>query len=490
MSLFDTLAMDSAVYAQQYEQREQDLREALLRAQLDPARQNYPTLIVVAGLDGAGKGDFAHALNKWMDPRGIETNAFWEHSDEESSRPQYWRYWRRLPPKGEIGIFLGSWYTPAIAGRIGKTLNKKQLAAACDNISQFERLLCDDDVLLIKLWFHVSRKVQRMQLNEEAPREQQNPRVASDNDDWKGRYKRALKVAERVIADTDNPQSPWRMIAADDRYHRNLSAGEAVLQAMREHAARLQQRNDPNTTPMPRGAEVLRGVDLAQRLSGKDYRAALRKQQDRLQDLAWAMRRQRRSTIAVFEGWDAAGKGSAIRRVTQAIDPRLFKLVQFAAPTDEERAHHYLWRFWRHLQRDGRATFFDRSWYGRILVERVEGFAREDQWQRAYREINEFEQQLADHGCAVAKFWLHISPEEQLKRFKDREEQPHKRHKITPEDWRNRDKWTQYERAVNDMVHYTSSDQAPWTLVAGNDKRHARIHILRTLCNAMEQALE
>jgi len=194
--------------------------------------------------------------------------------------------------------------------------------------------------------------------------------------------------------------------------------------------------------------------------------------------------------VAVFEGWDAAGKGSAIRRVTQAIDPRLYRLVQIAAPTQEEAAQHYLWRFWRQLRRDGRATFFDRSWYGRVLVERVEHLARPDEWHRAYSEINQFEKQLHDHGCIILKFWIHISADEQIKRFKAREEQPHKRYKITDDDWRNREKWHDYELAVDQMVSRTSTHHAPWTLVSGNDKRYARVQILKTFCKAMREALD
>lgn len=252
----------------------------------------------------------------------------------------------------------------------------------------------------------------------------------------------------------------------------------------------MSRENCTSVSPcQARQPTVLDKVDLGARLAKDDYKQRLQAQQARLQDLAWQAHRRRRSLIAVFEGWDAAGKGSAIRRVTAAIDPRLYHLVQFAAPTDEERRHHYLWRFWRRLERDGRATFFDRSWYGRVLVERVEGLASPGAWRRAYGEINQFEQQLLEHGCVVAKFWLHISPEEQLKRFREREESPHKQHKITPEDWRNRERWREYELAVEDMVAHTSTEAAPWTLVAGNDKRFARVQILQTLCERLEAAL-
>lgn len=235
---------------------------------------------------------------------------------------------------------------------------------------------------------------------------------------------------------------------------------------------------------------ILDTVDGAATLEADDYKKELKKYQAKLKELAWEARKHDIACVAVFEGWDAAGKGSAIRRVTQAVDPRLFHLVQFASPTDEERAHHYLWRFWRQLDRDGKFTFFDRSWYGRVLVERVEGFARSDEWQRAYPEINRFEEQMAGHGSVVLKFWIHIDKDEQLARFKAREVTPHKAHKITDEDWRNREKWHEYELAVHDLVTHTSTAYAPWTLVAGNDKRYARIQILKTFCDRLEDALK
>ena len=171
------------------------------------------------------------------------------------------------------------------------------------------------------------------------------------------------------------------------------------------------------------------------------------------------------------------------------MDARLYRVVPIAAPTDEERAHQYLWRFWRHIPRAGRVTIFDRSWYGRVLVERVEGFARPDEWQRAYLEINDFEDQLVAHGTMVTKFWLHISKEEQLRRFKERQKTAFKQYKITDEDWRNRERWDAYEAAINEMAVRTGRRDAPWVLVAGNDKRFARLQILETVCDRLEQTL-
>jgi polyphosphate kinase 2 (PPK2 family) len=235
---------------------------------------------------------------------------------------------------------------------------------------------------------------------------------------------------------------------------------------------------------------ILDRVDLSARIEPDGYAKRLDAHQRELNRLAWLAWKSRRHTVAVFEGWDAAGKGGAIRRVCAAIDARTYRVISVGAPSDEERGHHYLWRFWRHLPRAGQATIYDRSWYGRVLVERVEGFASRDEWSRAYQEINDFEEQLTAHGVILLKFWVHISPEEQLRRFKEREVTPWKQHKITDEDWRNREKWPDYEAAVNEMVARTSTAAAPWTIVSGEDKRHGRVQVLHTFCERLRGALE
>jgi polyphosphate:AMP phosphotransferase len=498
-AMFETLEVGKQLKRRQFDKLELPLRQQLLEAQFDLAERDYPVIIVVAGLDGSGKGLLVHRLNEWMDPRGIETNTFWEHSDEEESRPYFWRFWRRLPPRSHIGIFLGSWYTrPAQRAVIGE-MEAEEFALYCQQINAFERTLTDDGALIIKLWLHVSEEQQQQQLAEKAPRNRKNQRASEDQPyELQGKYKKTLEVSERLILATDTSHSRWQLIEAGDRHYRDITAGNYILKTMQDRA-RLPSANDqavaePVEETLVAGLEqqptVLDSVDLSRALPADKYKRKLDRYQDRLHELGWLAYQQKRSMVAVFEGWDAAGKGSAIRRVTRAIDPRLYRLVQFAAPTDEERAQHYLWRFWRQLQRDGRCTFFDRSWYGRVLVERVEQFATREQWQRAYGEINRFEQQLVNHGCIVLKFWIHISQDEQERRFRARELEPHKQHKITEEDWRNRARWHEYEIAVDQMVSHTSTRYAPWTLVSGNDKKHARVQILKTFYKTLSKALD
>jgi polyphosphate:AMP phosphotransferase len=492
--MFETLEVGKSIKGSEFGDLAMELRQQLLAYQMELAERDYPVIIVIAGLLGSGKGELVQRLNEWMDPRGIETNTYWEYSDEEESRPYFWRFWRRLPARGEIGVFLGSWYTQPAQARIDGRMDGEEFDLYCKQIEIFERMLSDNGTLIVKLWLHVSQAIQQRRLESMNTAGDRHLRLTDRTYELTGKYKKTLQVVEQLILETDSSHSPWHLIEAGDGHYRDITSAEIVLNAMRARCTSPPPAAAANIplgdTPRPGQPTVLDSVDLGLSLKRDEYRQRLAEQQTRLQELAWQAYDQKRSVVAVFEGWDAAGKGSAIRRVTRAIDPRLYRLVQFAAPTDEEKEHHYLWRFWRQLERDGRCTFFDRSWYGRVLVERVEGLATHDEWQRAYSEINQFEHQLVEHGSIVLKFWIHISQDEQLARFEAREREPHKQHKINEEDWRNREKWRDYELAVDQMVSRTSTRYAKWTLVSGNDKPYARVQVLKTFCDTMEQALE
>ena len=492
-TMFETLELGRKVAKKEFSEAALNLRQDLLQLQFQLEECDFPVIVIVSGVEGAGKGAVVHRLNEWMDPRLIETSAFWDHSDEEEERPHFWRFWRAMPPRGRMGIFFGSWYTRPIVRHALGELSDADFDAEMQRISEFERLLTDDGVLLVKLWFHLSEKAARKRLDNDVKDDLRSLNIPQENKLFIKHYQDFLTISERAIRQTDNGNSPWHLVEAENANYRDLTAGETLRQSLSTHLARAispppAQLQD--TTLLPNQPTILETVPPDLALDKEDYKRKLEQYQQTLRELAWKARARGVSCVAVFEGWDAAGKGSAVRRVTQAIDPRLFHLVQFAAPTDEERAHHYLWRFWRQLARDGKHTLFDRSWYGRVLVERVEGFARADEWQRAYAEINRFEESLADHGSVVMKFWLNITRDEQLARFKLRENTPHKQHKITQEDWRNREKWEDYEVAVHDMVTHTSTAHAPWTLVPGNDKKYARIEILKTFCERLEERLD
>ena len=478
------------------------LRSSLLQAHFQLRNQKFPVIVIVSGADGAGKGDLVHRLNEWLDPRGVSTHAFWAASDEERERPSYWRFWRALPGRGRIGILFGSWYTEPIIRRVYHKVKGRKFEAALDRIVAFEKMLAAEGALIVKFWLHLPKEAQKARLK----KLERDGRIAPD--DWKHfkLYDRFTKVSGRALRHTDTLAAPWHVIEATDRRYREHTAGRILLNAL---TARLKvatlaaakaklatapaAKAAPTPVPKPRTLQkansVLSHVNLKQKLTDAEYDEQLKDQQARLAKLAWAANEKKRSMVLVFEGWDAAGKGSAIRRVTQAMDPRLYRVVGIAAPTDEERAQHYLWRFWRHLPRDGTSTIFDRSWYGRVLVERVEKFATPEQWGRAYDEIVDFESQLNDHGNIVHKFWIHISPEEQLRRFKERETGDYNQYKITDEDWRNREKTPQYSAAIDDMVARCSTPFAPWTLVTGNDKKFARVQILKTIVQRLEETL-
>ncbi|SRR6266581_695335 len=481
--------IDKASYAHEVE----TLRADLLDAQYDLLAAGVPVIILVNGIDGAGKSETVNLLNSWMDPRHIATHAFAESSDEERERPPMWRFWRALPAKGRIAIFFGNWYTAPIVGRVDGTVKSAELERRIEEIKRFERMLGDEGVLLLKFWFHLSWAAQEERLKKLGKDPKTRWRV-TDTDRWRFRhYDRYRAVSERVLRETDSGHAPWSVIDGSDARYRALAVGRQLLAALRQRLARpagtTRRVAGPRPAPALDGRDVINALDLSLALAKGRYDTELEKWQGRLNLLSRRAQFRRRSVVVVFEGNDAAGKGGAVRRITGALDARQYHVIPVAAPSDEELARPYLWRFWRQVPRQGRVAVFDRSWYGRVLVERVEGFCAEADWMRAYSEINEFEEQLDRHGAIVVKFWLAISADEQLRRFKEREQTRFKRFKIGAEDWRNRDKSDQYEAAVCDMVDRTSTAIAPWTLVEGNDKNYARVKILRTLCERLEAGL-
>ena len=401
-----------------------------------------------------------------------------------------WRYWRALPPKGKVGILFGAWHTEPVLDRVFRRITSSDFEKRIAEIMRFEQMLADEGTLILKFWFHLTKKQQRKRLRELEKNPSTRWRVAPR--DWKyyERFDAFEKAALQLTRQTSTAEAPWIVVAGADPAYRNLTVGRTVLAALRERLsekapARSHEKGQPLLPPVDH-LTVLRALDLDQPMTDEQYGEAREKWQGRLAKLSRDAKFAKTGVVAVFEGNDAAGKGGAIRRVTQALDARLYDGVPIAAPSEEERAKPYLWRFWRHIPRLGRFTLFDRSWYGRVLVERVEGFCAEGDWMRAYGEINDFERELMEHGLVVAKFWLAIDKETQLQRFREREKTSFKRFKITEEDWRNRKKWDAYEAAVCDMVDRTSTEYAPWTLVEANNKYFTRIKVLRTLCKTIE----
>ncbi|MGZ5029322.1 MAG: polyphosphate:AMP phosphotransferase, partial [Methylobacter sp.] len=408
--------------------------------------------------------------------------------------PMMWRFWRELPPKGKIGVFLGSWYTWPILDHVAGRTKASEFDQSMEQVRCLEKMLTDEGALILKFWMHLSKDKQkkRLKMLEENPK----TRWRVTNRDWKHfeQYDKFRAAHERMIRHTSTAEAPWTIVEGYDSNYRDLTVGKVILEAIRK---RLDDTGIQTTTdhapppPLPSidQIDILKTLDLSQKLDKKQFKVELEKYQGKLALLTRKHGFKDITVIALFEGNDAAGKGGAIRRIASALDARCYNIIPVAAPTEEERAQPYLWRFWRHIPRRGRITIFDRSWYGRVLVERVEEFCSKADWMRSYSEINDFETQLVHHNIVVVKFWLAISKEEQLERFKERERISFKRFKITEEDWRNRKKWDEYEHTVCDMVDRTSTEIAPWTLIEANDKNFARIKILKTLCQRIEDAM-
>lgn len=489
--MFESAEAGHCISLEEYKEREPALRQALLEAQYQLLETgNFPVLIIVGGADGAGKGETVNLLNEWMDPRHIVTHAFDGPSEEEVQRPPMWRFWQALPARGHIGMMFGAWYTDILQRDDKKS--RHDPAPSLEAIRHIEQMLVADGTLLLKLWFHLSRSAQKKRMQELEKDPKTRWRVTDTDKQHLRHYKKTRKIYEHVLHETSTGTAPWLVIEGSDRYYRSLTTGTLLLDALNK---RLTQKKlkalppSPQLAPALDGRTILNTIDYTQSLDKKHYQTQLEKYQGRLNLLTRHPRFSRKSLVIVLEGPDAAGKGGSVRRITAALDARQYRVIPVSAPSDEERAHPYLWRFWRHLPLKNHITIFDRSWYGRVLVERVEKICSDAVCIRSFHEINDFEEQLIRSDIIIVKFWLAITKDVQLKRFRNREETPYKQYKLTEEDWRNRRKWASYEKAVCDMVGHTSTDISPWHLVPANDVEFARIRILKILCESMEAAL-
>lgn len=494
--MFEAAEVGHRVTKAAYDKQEPGIRAALLEVQRTLAASDRAAVVLIGGAEGAGKEEIVSLLLEWMDARGIETHAMWEDSDEERERPRFWRYWRVLPPRGKMAILFGSWYSEPIITRVFRRTNQLEFERAMRRVVDFEQMLANEGVTVFKFWLHLGKDAQRKRLKEMKKDPRLRWRVSLQTWDFFKDYDAFRKVSERAVELTSTGFAPWTLVDAEDKHYRNLTVVTTLLQGLREALARplrpasgAPAAGKP-TLPTRSEGNVIRDLDLGKKLTDREYDRLMPDLQARLGRLARKLHDSQRSMILVFEGPDAAGKGGAIRRLTAAVDPRLYRVTSVAAPTDEERAHPYLWRFWRDLPGRGHITIYDRSWYGRVLVERIEGFCAPEDWRRAYSEINAFEEQLTEFGIIILKFWLAIGPDEQLKRFKDRQGTPYKQYKITEEDWRNRAKWDAYEAAAADMVERNSTDDAPWVLVEANDKDHARVKVIKSVVRRLKGELE
>jgi polyphosphate:AMP phosphotransferase len=476
-----------------YKECEPVLRQELIELQQRLRTEKTSVVVVFAGVDGAGKHEMVNTLNAWMDPRGIQTHAYTAEEEADGGRPRFWKYWRDLPADGQIGLFLSAWYSRPLVDWANRRISDKEFEAQLSRIDQFERTLAENGVLLVKIWMVLDKKTQLKRLEKLASSPKTEWQIKPGAwENW-GNYDRFMEASDRIVELSEQAGRPWFLINGKRKYGRQILAANYLRTAMEERLASPPESQGLTTTAWNKKLKSKRGslssMDLSKSLKKDDYKTRLKKLQRELYQLQHQAEVKGISTVLVFEGQDAAGKGGAIRRLVQGLDARQYQVTPIAAPTPEELSHHYLWRFWKHLPKAGRVAIFDRSWYGRVLVERVEGFADAAAWQRAYQEICEFETALVNHGMVVCKFWIQIDKDTQLERFEERENTPYKKWKITDEDWRNREKWDAYDVAVDDMISLTDLPEAPWVLVPGTDKYYARIQVLDTVCEHLRCAL-
>lgn len=466
------------------------LGERLGQVQRMAREAKKPIIIVFEGWRGARRSAIINTMMQQMDARGFDVYSTVRMTEEEHKQPFFTFFWQHLPALGNIAVYHRSWYYLKTANEVAC----KEVNASCcqfisyDHINTFEKMLTDDNYIILKFFLHLSKDQQKENIAKNAKTLGKAWRDVSPAIDESDKYDEYLERYEKMLEATDKVNAPWHLIAADDRRSAEIEIITSIVETVEKAI------NTPVTAPAAvirpnTKYDVLGKINATQELSKEEYKKELDKYQKRLKQLQIEMFKAQIPTVICFEGWDAAGKGGAIRRLTAALDPLGFSVHPVSAPNVVERQFHYLWRFWVHLPEAGNIAIFDRTWYGRVMVERIEGFAKDYEWQRAYDEIKDMEQQWTEHGFAIAKFWLQIDKDEQLRRFTDRQIDPMKQWKITDEDWRNRDKWDAYEEAVNEMLVRTDTSFAPWTVVEGNNKYYARLKVLKTIVELFEKKL-
>lgn len=475
-----------------------DLMETLVPKlsglQREAKSANIPVTIVFEGFDFAGKGQLINKLISCFDPRGFEVHSTKTETEEERMHPFLWRFWKRLPAKGRIAVFDNSWYRTVLSNAFDNDTARPELEKHYTDINCFERQLTEDGMIIIKFFLVITEKEQKARMKKLLESEDTQWRAPKAMRERVKGHKKYAQLAEEMFGATTTAYAPWYTIEATNFKYaaaKIISIVTDVLErAVAENANKQPAEFNPLVDTATYRTSILSSINLNKSLTPEEYKEKKKDLQMRLSALHNKIYAQRIPVVLAFEGWDAGGKGGAIKRLTQALDPRGYVVNPVSAANVTERSYNYLWRFWTKFPKDGHIAIFDRSWYGRVMVERLEGFATKDEWQRAYQEMNEMEASLINHGTVVLKFWMHIDKDEQERRFKERQETPSKQWKITDEDWRNRAKWDAYEVAVDEMLLKTSTPEAPWIIVEANDKLYARIKVLETVVNALEKAVK
>jgi polyphosphate:AMP phosphotransferase len=464
------------------------LRETLAGQQMQLKEKGLPVIVLVEGWAAAGKGSLIGDLICELDPRFYQVVSPAAGPEREDRYPFLYPYAREIPENGKLVFYDSGWMECAVRRYLRREITARQYRERLRSVREFERQLRDGGYILLKLFLQIDAGEQEKRLRSLREDYATEWRVTED-DLWQHReYKRFRETYEEFMEDTQEAVE-WHVLDGEKRRHTVRDALKLLTETIRKGLENGRYvgkpfKEDFPLLDMPR----LRDVDLSVSLEDEEYRQELDRLQKKLGSLHNVIYRKRIPVILCYEGWDAAGKGGNIRRIAKPLDPRGFDVIPIASPEPHELNRQYLWRFWTQLPRTGHIAIFDRTWYGRVMVERLEGFCSEADWKRAYNEINEFERQLTEWGAVVLKFWIHIDQDTQLQRFNDRQNTPEKQWKLTEEDWRNREKWPQYEEAVDEMLEKTSTENAPWHIIESNDKKYARIKTLKLLIRALEKA--
>jgi polyphosphate:AMP phosphotransferase len=455
---------------------------------------HVPTIIVIEGWNAAGITMSIHEIVQALDPRGFELHSIKKPTEEERARTFLWRFWLRTPPRGKIALFARSWYSRAVTDEMQHRASEKSLAWRVRQITTFERQLSDDGTVILKFFLHITKEGQKRRLEER----ERNPLTA-----WlvtpaiwniHHLYDETLPLIDRFLTGTNSDYAPWTIIEATDRRYAILKIYATILKTLDKKALGItdekQQRARLKEPVKVKKNPVKRKPSPDRKFSKDECQQALSSLQIEMLELHYLLYKRKIPLIIAYEGWDAAGKGGNITRLTRYMNPLGYYVVPVTAPNEHERQYHYLRRFIKRFPTGGDIAIFDRSWYGRVLVERVENYCSEPAWQRAYGEINEMEEDFVNStGGGIVKFWLEISKEEQLRRFEQRAGDPLKVYKITDEDWRNREKWDLYDKAIDEMLARTSTETAPWTVIESNEKWYARVKALKTVITTVEKLL-
>lgn len=508
--MLEKVDLSKKMSKEEYKEKMSQLETRIGFLQRECKALKIPVMIVFEGFGAAGKGLQIGRLIQSMDPRGFQVYPIKNETEEERMHPFMWRFWTKTPEKGRIAIYDGSWYRRVLIDRFEKRTKEKELPEAFHSINSFEEQLTDDGTVIIKLFLDISKKEQKKRFEKLQRNKETAWRVTQGDLERNAKYDEYAAMMEDMLFKTDTDYAPWTIVEATDRRFATVKIYTTVIKAMADQIEKLSVQAEKkagteagqscgNVSQVAQEADrelrelqvsILSKADLTLKYTREEYDGKLEKLQKKMEKLHGELYRRRIPVVLGFEGWDAGGKGGAIKRLTAKMDARGYTVNPTASPNDIEKAHHYLWRFWRAMPKAGHIAVFDRTWYGRVMVERIEGFCTKEEWQRAYKEINDMEKDLYDAGAIVIKFWMHIDKDEQERRFKERQQNPEKQWKITDEDWRNREKWEQYEDAVNEMLLRTSTDYAPWVVVEGNDKYYARVKVLKTVVDAIEERLK